>query len=84
MINLEPVEISRKGATLLTAQNPNIPFFKDQILQFSFIEGIAVNSPPLEGVVKSLRSGRLQNEEKRLDEPSIIQLGLEFNQFIDF
>ena len=25
------IEISRKGATLLTTQNPNIPFFKDQI-----------------------------------------------------
>ncbi len=77
------IEISRKGATLLTAQNPNTPFFKDQILHFNFIEGVFVNSPPLEGIVKSLRSGRLQNEERRLDEPSIIQLGLEFNQFID-
>ena len=77
------IEISRKGATLLTAQNPNIPFFKDQILHFNFIEGVSVSSPPLEGVVKSLRSGRSQNEEKRLDEPTIIQLGLEFNQFID-
>ena len=44
-------------------------------------EGVSVNSPPLEGVVKSLRSGRSQNEERQLDEPAIIQLGLEFNQF---
>mgnify|MGYP004258688863 CR=1 FL=1 len=77
------IEISRKGATLLTSQNCNIPFYKDQILQFNSIEGVSVSSPPLEGVIKSLRSGKSQDEENQNNKHFFIQLGLEFNQFID-
>ncbi|MBG07653.1 MAG: hypothetical protein CME68_02780 [Halobacteriovoraceae bacterium] len=77
------IEISRKGATLLTSQYPNTPFGKDQVLHFYSIEGVPISSPPLEGVVKSLRSGQFQDKESRPNEPEIMQLGLEFNQFID-
>ena len=77
------IEISPKGASLLASEVAETPFSKGQILRFYSIEGVSVSSPPLEGVVKSLRSRNIQSEEDQENGHRFIQLGLEFNQFID-
>ena len=77
------IEISPKGASLLVSEVAETPFSKDQILRFYSIEGVCVNSPPLEGVVKSLKTRNIQNEGDQENAHRFIQLGLEFNQFID-
>ena len=77
------IEISPRGASLLAYEAAETPFSKGQILRFYSIEGVCVSSPPLEGVIKSLRSRNIQSEEDQENCHRFIQLGLEFNQFID-
>lgn len=73
------IEISKKGATLLTSFPSETEFSTYKVLHFDTIEGLSIPSD-LKGTIKSVREAKVVYQEKSRE--TFFQIGLEFNHFI--
>ena len=77
------IETSLKGAKLLTYQTSNHLFLVNQILQFSYIEGLSIDLLPIEAKIKSVETGKLSSHLPQ-ENLKCVQIGLEFGQIVNF